>query len=299
MFKKPVIKYNGVIPKPLLKIGNKGNAVKDLQKFLNWYLTGKLVIDGEFGPKTKKALISFQKYEKLVKDGEYGDKSYAKAKSYKKQEEKSKSSMSYIVDVSYWQHDIDWNKVKKDDIAGAILRTSYTSQRSFSLSKDSTFEKNIKNAKKAGLYIGAYHYSQAISVKEAVKEAKYMCKILKPYKNDIKLPVVCDWEFGIRLDGRKAKSLGKAKCTEIVNAFCKEVKKQGFAPMVYANYMTFSNYLNTSKIKENDYLIWLAQYASKASMDYDMWQYSSNGKVAGIKNRVDVNKAKQTIFIKK
>lgn len=296
MFKKPTIKYSGNIPQPTLKKGSVNSRVKDLQRFLNWYLSGKLVVDGEFGKKTESALKSFQKYESLVKDGIYGEKSYARAKSYKKQEEKSKVSEVKVVDVSYWQHSIDWSKVKNDNISGAILRTSYTSQKSFSLSKDSTFETNIKNSTKNGIKIGVYHYSQATSVKEALKEAKYTCKIISPYRDKIKLPVVCDWEFGGRLNPKVSKSLGKNKCTDILIAFCDEVKKQGYVPMVYANYMTFKYYLNVDRIKEKGYLIWLAQYADKPSMSYDMWQYSSSGKVNGIKNRVDVNKAKSTIF---
>ena len=297
MFKKPIIKYSGNIPQPTLKKGSVNSRVKDLQKFLNWYLSGKLVVDGEFGKRTESALKSFQKYESLVKDGIYGEKSYARAKSYKKQEEKSKVSEVNVVDVSYWNHSIDWAKVKKDNISGAILRTSYTTQKSFSLNGDSTFKQNIINSTKNGIKVGAYHYSQAISIKEAVKEAKYICRIIKPYRDKIKLPVVCDWEFGGRLNPRVAKSLGRSKCTDILIAFCDEIKKQGYVPMVYANYMTFRDYINVDKLKEKGYLIWLAQYrVKKASMSYDMWQYSSSGKVNGIKNRVDVNRAKATIF---
>lgn len=295
-FKKPILKYGGIIPQPTLKKGNKNTKVKDLQKFLNWYLSGKLEVDGEFGRKTESAVKSFQKYESLIRDGIYGEKSYAKAKFYRKQEEKFKVSEVKVVDVSYYQHDIDWAKVKKDKIQGAILRSSYTTQRSFSLNKDSTFKQNIVNATKNNVHVGAYHYSQATSISEAKKEAKYICKIIKPYRDKIKLPIVCDWEFGGRLNSITAKNLGKKKCTDIVIAFCDEVKKQGYAPMVYANYITFNRYLDVNRIKEKGYLIWLAQYSSKASMPYDMWQYSSSGKVNGIKNRVDVNKAKSTIF---
>ena len=61
MFKKPTMKYNGNIPQPTLKKGSMNSRVKDLQKFLNWYLSGKLVVDGEFGKKTESALKSFQK----------------------------------------------------------------------------------------------------------------------------------------------------------------------------------------------------------------------------------------------
>lgn len=296
---KPTGKYSGTIPKPTLKRGSSGIQVEYLQRFLNWYLDIKLKIDRDFGAATEEALEKFQVAEGLVKDGVYSTKSYNHANSYKeKKTTPSVETKEYkIVDVSYWQHTIDWAKVKKDKVDGAILRTSYTSQSTFSMSKDSTFVTNLKEAVKNKIAVGAYHYSQAISVVEAKKEAQYMCDILKPYKSSITLPVVCDWEFGGRLSSSKAKSLGKSKCTEIVSAFCDVVKDNGYVPMLYANYSTFSNYLNLDTLKKK-YLIWLAQYASKASMDYDLWQYSSSGKVSGISGSVDVNKTKKDLIKK-
>ena len=138
--------------------------------------------------------------------------------------------------------------------------------------------------------VGAYHYSQAITEAEAKKEAEYICRKLNNYKKKIVLPVVCDWEFGGRLNAKKAKALGKDKCTKIVCAFCDTVIDYGFIPMVYANYNTFSNYLDYKKLK-GKYLIWLAQYSNKAGLDYDYWQYTSSGSVDGIKGKVDLSKA--------
>lgn len=80
---KPKAKYNGAIATPTLKKGSKGNNVKNLQKFLNWYGNYKLVVDGEFGSKTESAVKKFQKSEGIVVDGIYGKNSKAKAKSYK------------------------------------------------------------------------------------------------------------------------------------------------------------------------------------------------------------------------
>ena len=183
---------------------------------------------------------------------------------------------------------MDWSKASKE-IDGAILRASYTRQKSFSLNTDSTFNTFANSAKAYNVPIGAYHYSQAISVNEAKKEAVYVCKRLTGH--NITLPVVCDWEFGSRLNATKARSLGKTKCTEIVSAFCDTVTDYGFTPMVYANYSTFSGYLDYQTLKSK-YLIWLAQYASKASLEYDVWQYTSSGKVSGISGNVDINKSR-------
>ena len=293
---KPTGKYKGIIAEPVIKKNSSGNQVKNLQKFLNWYGNFNLKVDGNCAAKTVSAIKLFQKTEGLKEDGVYGKKSYEKARKYEKTS--TSREVLKVIDVSYWQHTIDWKKVAGDKVDGAILRTSYTSQSKFSMSKDSKFVDNIKGAIKNNIAVGAYHYSQAISVSEAKKEAEYTCKILKSHKNDINMPVVCDWEFGGRLNSNKAKSLGKKKCTEIISAFCEVIKKNGYIPMVYANFSTFDHYLNVNTFKKAGYLIWLAQYSDSASMDYDMWQYSSSANVKGISGRVDINKTSKNIIKK-
>ena len=195
-----------------------------------------------------------------------------------------------VVDISYWQSDVDLKKAKKAGVDGVIIRTSYTSQSKFSLNKDSRFISHLKKAIEAGLPIGVYHYSQAISEAEAKKEAAYMLDIIQPYKKHITLPVVMDYEFGGRLSSTSAKKLGKAGVDKVITAFCEQVIKAGYTAMVYANYSTFTNYLNYQTIRRR-FLIWLAQYASKPSItDYDLWQYTSKAKISGIGGNVDVSK---------
>lgn len=281
---KPANKnYTGTIPTPILKKGNKGTRVKNLQKFLNWYGKFGLVVDGEFGDKTKGALQVFQKTEGLNPGGTYATHSYNKAKAYKK-----KVNKKLILDISSWQKNVDWAKVA-NNVDGVIIRASLTYETSGDLDEDNMFKSHIKGAKSQKLPIGAYHYSQAITITEAKKEAEFMCKILEPYKKSITLPVVFDWEFGKRLNANKAKSLGKDKCTAIVNAFCDVVKSHGYTPMIYANLSTFKGYLNVDELKKK-YLIWLAQYNSIADMSYDYWQYTSTGKISGISGNVDLSK---------
>lgn len=279
--------YRACVPSAIIK-GDKGTEVTKLQKFLNWFGNYKLDPDGICGYKTEAAIIDFQKRKGITADGAFGSASLAMAK--KSFQCASGKTPHKVVDVSYWQHRIDWARASKD-VDGVIARASYTAQASFSLSDDSTFKENVNGAYAHGLKVGAYHYSQAISVEEAKKEAEYLCKRISPYKGKISLPVVCDWEFGGRLSASKAKSLGKAKCTAIVSAFCDVVTGYGYTPMVYANYNTFSNYLDYQTLKKK-YMIWLAQYASKPSLDYDYWQYTSSGTVSGINGKVDLNKVK-------
>lgn len=271
-------------------LGDTGSEVLKLQKFLNWFNSAyKLAVDGEAGPKTVAAIKSFQSHVHITPDGWFGSASLTMAKKCSP----SKSTVNAVqskplVDVSWWQHSIDWSKAAAE-ISGAILRASYTTQNGFSLAKDSTFATNLAGAVAHGLPVGAYHYSQAISAEEAKKEAAFICNILAKNKAQITLPVVIDWEFGGRLNSSVAKKLGRAKCTEIIEAFCKVVISYGFTPMVYANYSTFSSYLNTDQIRSK-YKIWLAQYASKPSMSCDYWQYTSSGSVKGINGRVDMNR---------
>lgn len=185
------------------------------------------------------------------------------------------------IDVSYWQGKIsqaNWAKVKKT-CGYAICRASYTSQSKFSLSQDSTFATNFTNAKAAGLKVGAYHYSQAITVAEAKKEAEFLCNILKNYTPTFY--VVCDFEYGGRLNSK----IGK-KASDIANAFCDVVKAHGYQPCIYANTST----LNTALTKPK-YPVWVAQYASSCTYKGAkvMWQYTSSGSVDGISGRVDLS----------
>lgn len=196
------------------------------------------------------------------------------------------------VDISYWQGKVsveNFKRVKASGINHIIFRTSYTSQSSFSLSKDSVFENNIKNAVRAGIKnFGVYHYSQAISVSEAQREARYCLGIIKPYKQHINMGVFFDWEFGGRLNSSKARSLGRAACTKMCNAWAEEVKAQGYKYGTYASLSVFNNYLNAKDIKGR---IWVAQYNSTCSYKGEkyMWQYSSDGRVNGLSGRIDMN----------
>lgn len=283
---KPTGKYDGTIPTPTLQSGSTGNDVQLLQKFLNWYGNFGLKLDGDFGDKTLGAVKSFQKASGLTADGIYGIKSQAKAKTFAQTSSSSSTGSSSssssstttgtkCIDVSYWQGKIsvdNWKKIKKT-CDYAICRASYTSQSKFSLSADSTFDANYKNAIAAGLKVGAYHYSQAITVDEAKKEAQYLCNILKNYQKPT-FWVVCDFEYGKRLNSK----IGK-KASDIANAFCDVVKANGYQPCIYANTSTLNSNLTNPK-----YPVWVAQYASSCTYKGSkvMWQYTSSGSVDGI-----------------
>ena len=282
-------KYTGAMPSKTIKKGSKGEDVVKWQRFLKW-IGYSLKDDGDFGGVTEGFTKDCQKklgFTGKDVDGIVGTKTIKKAKAYQKSTKttataattqtsisKTPSAVGKCIDVSYWQGKIsleNWKKIKKT-CDYAICRASYTSQSKFALNKDSTFAANFKNAQAAGLIVGAYHYSQAITVDEAKKEAKYLCDILKAYK--VNFYVVCDFEYGGRLNGK----IGK-KASDIANAFCDIVKANGYSPCIYANTSTLESNLTNPK-----YPVWVAQYSSKCTYKGEkvMWQYTSGGKVDGI-----------------
>lgn len=285
--------YTGAMPSKTIKRGSKGAEVVKWQKYLKW-MGYDLESDGSFGKITEdKTKVCQKKLGFIGKDidGIVGPNTIKKAKAYKKTTTTTTTTVAKAttsttttkttstlpkkcIDVSYWQGKIsveNWKKIKKT-CGYAICRASYTSQSKFALSKDSTFSTNFKNAKAAGLKVGAYHYSQAITIDEAKKEAKYLCDILKDYKVDFY--VVCDFEYG----GRLSSKIGK-KASDIANAFCDVVKAHGYSPCIYANTSTLNSNLTNPK-----YPVWIAQYNSSCTYKGSkvMWQYTSTGKVDGI-----------------
>ena len=181
------------------------------------------------------------------------------------------------VDVSEFQQNIDFNKMKNDGIKAVIIRAGYGREVS---QKDSMFESHYKNAKSANLKIGVYWYSYADSVNDAEKEAKACLECIN--NKSLDMPIYYDLE-----DNSQTK-LGKTKLTEIAERFCETIKKSNYRAGVYANLNWFNNCLDYDELKRK-YSIWLAQYNDKAEIDCDIWQNSSSGRVNGYNGRLDTN----------
>ena len=198
--------------------------------------------------------------------------------------------MKQCIDISAWQGEVSVGTLMKSGIPAIVLRSSYTSQKGFSLHKDKVFDHNIKNAYKAGMKdLGIYHYSQAISETEAIREARFVIDTASKYRTWITLPIWFDWEFGGRLNAGVARTMGKQRCRQICDAFCRTIRQAGYKAGVYANLSTLGGYIADDLYKS--WPIWVAQYARKCDYKhpYMMWQYSSSGKVAGIPGRIDMN----------
>lgn len=192
---------------------------------------------------------------------------------------------SFGIDVSKWNKEIDWEKVKAAGVDFAIIRCGYRGSKTGSLVEDPYFIKNIEGAQTAGIKVGVYFFTQATTEIEAVEEASMVLMLCKGYK--LALPVFIDTE-GAGGDGR-ADGLSVESRTAVCEAFCRTVENAGFNAGVYASKNWFENNLNTEHI--SDYTIWLAQYSRRATYegDYDLWQYTSAGTIDGIGTRVDLN----------
>ena len=191
------------------------------------------------------------------------------------------------IDVSKYQRSIDWNQVKNAGIDFVMIRCGYRGYGSGVLVEDPMFRSHVSGAKAAGLKVGLYFFSQAVTEAEAVEEAS-MAVSMANSVGGITLPIAIDSEYAAGGAGR-ADGLGKADRTTITKAFCNTVANSGYSPMVYASKSWFSTHLDTSAL--GGYRIWVAHYAAECGYTgrYDIWQYTSKGSVAGVSGDVDMN----------
>ena len=190
------------------------------------------------------------------------------------------------IDVSKYQSGINWQKVKNAGINFAIIRCGYRGYGSGVLVQDPKFASHISGAKAAGLRVGIYFFSQAITEAEAVEEASMAVKLANQY--GINMPIAIDSEYAAGGRGR-ADGLSKAERTRITVAFCNTVANSGYKPMVYASKSWFASHLDVSQF--GSYRIWVAHYAEKCGYGgrYDIWQNTSKGSVDGVPGHVDMN----------
>ena len=189
------------------------------------------------------------------------------------------------IDVSEWRDDINWQKVKEAGVEFAMIRVGWRGSEQGVLKEDTCAQANYAGASAAGIKVGAYFFSQAITVAEAVEEANYLVDLIKDW--NVEMPVVFDWEY-IDETSRTAK-VDQRTLTDCSKAFCDAVKAAGYEPMIYFN---ISHSLERIYIRElTGYKFWLAYYDTTLLYPYkiDMWQYTETGTVPGISTNVDIN----------
>lgn len=189
------------------------------------------------------------------------------------------------IDVSKWNKEIDWDKVKEDGVEYAIIRVGYRGSSTGVLVEDPYFKKNMKGAAAAGIPVGVYFFTQATNEVEAVEEASMVIELCERYKLDY--PVFIDTESA---GGKgRADELEAETRTLVCEAFCSTISNAGYKAGVYASRNWFNDNLFADRLDKN--VIWLAEYRDTPIYQgyYQMWQYSSNGQIDGIEGRVDMN----------
>ena len=191
------------------------------------------------------------------------------------------------VDVSEHQLDIDWKQVAASGVDYAYIRVGWRGYTEGGLFEDAYFERNIQGALDAGLHVGVYMFSQAVTVQEAIEEADFVLERIGKY--NVTLPVVFDWE---KIEAAEARSHGLTMelRTDCARAFCETVKSAGYVPCVYFNRNL--GYYGYDLTRITDYEFWFSLPESGFPNFYyacDMWQYSFTETVPGIAEPTDMN----------
>ena len=186
------------------------------------------------------------------------------------------------IDVSHWQGNIDFQKVKDAGVEFVYIRIGRGNGIGKEFVLDSKFKQNIEGFNKVGIPVGLYFYTYAASSKDAIKEAKWIVENIKDYKVD--LEIAFDWE---NWSFFRDFNMSFYELTEAAKAFTKELEKHNYKGMLYSS----KNYLENMWFKV-DFPVWLAHYTKETNYqgEYKVWQICYNGVVEGIPdNQVDIN----------
>lgn len=202
------------------------------------------------------------------------------------------------VDVSKFQGTIDWAQAASSGVDFAMIRVGYRAQKTGVIYADTNAKYNMQQAAANGIKVGVYFFSSAVNEAEAIEEADWVADFIADYS--ITYPVAFDCE-GFNTSESRQKSMTKAERTDVAVAFLQEIYDKGYTPMFYAacSELTNNSQWNIASL-EKSFKIWVAQYPSAPYPEtpstsytgtYSMWQYTNQGRVAGIGTNVDINVA--------
>lgn len=192
------------------------------------------------------------------------------------------------IDVSSFQGTIDWVAVKESGIDFAIIRLGLRGMSAGLLYIDDYFQSNLDGALAAGIDVGVYFFSQAITTDEAVEEANYVLDVLND--RPLQFPVFFDWEPGTDPEDRTNSIYSSPEINDFAVAFCNVIEDAGYKSGIYFN--NFQGYFQYDFTLFKDNALWLAEYNKaypRFYYDFHMWQYSCTGTVPGIEVPVDLN----------
>lgn len=189
------------------------------------------------------------------------------------------------IDVSSHQKIVDWTQVAEAGVEFAMIRLGYRGYSSGIMKVDEYARDNLAGAGDAGLDLGVYFFSQAITPEEAKQEANFVLAVLE--ETELQLPVVFDWEY-VSADARTG-NMDPVTLTNCAQIFCQVIEDAGYDAMIYFNQHLAQEMLDLEQLQA--YPFWLAMYTDQ--MDYphrvQMWQYTEEGSVPGIVGNVDIN----------
>ena len=195
---------------------------------------------------------------------------------------------TFGVDVSKYQKNVDWAKIKKAGVSFVIVRIGYRGYgEAGTLVLDPMFEEHFTNVKNAGLKVGVYFFSQATTEAEAKEEAFACAYVLNGRKLDY--PIFFDTEASGASNGSgRADGLGMEDRTKCAIAFCEEAKAQGYQPGVYASTTWYRKRVDLARLRQ--YTIWNAHYGVPASpIDCALWQGTEKARINGYDGELDAN----------
>lgn len=199
----------------------------------------------------------------------------------------SKKAITMGIDVSTWQGNVNWSKVKAAGVDFVMIRIGYGKGRygSKSCTLDNRFKAYVEGALKAGIPIGIYFYSYAVNEEQALKEAEFTIKQLDGIP--VSFPVAYDIE-----DAEILKKTTKAERTAMTKTYMDTIAAAGYYPMFYCNQTWYNTYLDSTELADYDF--WYARYTNQepdiSEYPYTIWQATSTQKLSGItENTVDVD----------
>lgn len=189
------------------------------------------------------------------------------------------------IDVSSYQKNIDWQQVKDAGVEFAFIRLGYRGYSSGKLDLDDRFLENMDGAKDAGIGVGVYFFSQALTEEEAIEEAEYVLNWIRGY--ELEYPIVFDWEE-VEEEAR-TDEMNMLMLTSCALAFCERIEQDGYEAAVYFNQAYGYQQLHLPSLKQFDF--WVAAYEETPTFhfDFQIWQYTNQGTVPGIEGPVDLN----------
>ena len=188
-------------------------------------------------------------------------------------------NVSYGIDVSAWQTNVDYEAVKAEGVEFVLIRMGYCYNE---IQLDDYYFRNIENADNAGLDIGVYFYTTANTEEKAREQAKWIVSQLDGKELDF--PVAFDWE---EWGSFQKYNMNIHDLNEVFYAFCDELEKSGYSGMLYSS----KNFLDNFWENKINRPVWLAHYVDETNYTgaFAIWQASAYGRISGISGDVDMN----------